>query len=153
MTSVADQGAPPRYTYTDDNRLAIQRGPQGETAFVNRYYTVRNGTVANKEIWSGDQRIVTKQQMPDGQLEQKEFWLHTDLQGSTNLSPCPPARSMNTWNISRRVRPGSKNIRISSMYPSSTSADITMISAPCITLARVGTSRASSFSTAPNPRL
>jgi len=89
VTSVADQGSTTTYTYTDENRLGLQRGPQGETAFVNRYYTVRNANIANKEIWSGDQRIVTKQQMPPGQLEQKEFWLHSDLRGSTNLVTTP----------------------------------------------------------------
>jgi len=85
VTSVADQGSTTTYTYDDQGQLALQRGPQGETAFVNRYYTVLNGTVAWKNYWAGAERIATKMQMPDGQPEQMEYFLHKDLQGSTNF--------------------------------------------------------------------
>ena len=85
VTSVADQGSTTRYTYTDTGTLGLQRGPQGEISFVNRYYTVLNGTVAWKDIWAGDQRIATKKQMPDGEPELMEYFLHSDQLGSTNV--------------------------------------------------------------------
>lgn len=90
VTSVADQGATTRYTYDDEDRLAIERGPQGETSFVNRFYTVRNGTVAWKHFWAGPERIATKRQMPDDEYDEEDFehmlyFLHKDLLGSTNL--------------------------------------------------------------------
>ncbi|MEE8489591.1 MAG: RHS repeat-associated core domain-containing protein, partial [Acidimicrobiia bacterium] len=66
-------------------RLAIERGPGGETSFVNRWYTVRNGTVSRKHIFAGDQRIATKRVMPDGVFEQMQYFMHQNLQGSTNL--------------------------------------------------------------------
>ncbi|HZC25444.1 MAG TPA: hypothetical protein VE287_00350, partial [Actinopolymorphaceae bacterium] len=56
QVSVADQGSTTRYTYDDQGRLAIQRGPLGETAFVSQWYTVDNGTVSWKHIWVGDDR-------------------------------------------------------------------------------------------------
>jgi RHS repeat-associated protein len=89
VSSVADQGSTTTYAYTDDGTLAIQRGPGGEVAFVNRYYTVYNGSVFWKDIYAGDRRIATKQQMPDGQQESKEYFLHTDLLGSTTLVTDP----------------------------------------------------------------
>jgi RHS repeat-associated protein len=63
VTSVADQGSTTRYTYDDANVLAIERGPQGETSFVNRYYTVHNGAVGWKDYWIGTQRIATQRQI------------------------------------------------------------------------------------------
>ena len=89
ITSVADQGSTTTYAYTDDGTLAIQRGPGGEVGFVNRYYTVYNGSVFWKDIYAGDQHIATKMQMPDGQLESKEYFMHTDLLGSTTLATDP----------------------------------------------------------------
>jgi RHS repeat-associated protein len=63
VTSVADQGSTTRYTYDDENVLGIERGPQGETSFVNRYYTVHNGAVGWKDYWIGTERIATQRQM------------------------------------------------------------------------------------------
>ncbi len=96
VTSVADQGATTRYTYDDEDRLAIERGPQGETSFVNRFYTVRNGAVAWKHFWAGAERIATKRQMPDGEFEEPYehmfYFLHKDLLSSTNLVTDPNAK-------------------------------------------------------------
>ena len=64
VTSVADQGSTTRYTYDDQNNLGIQRGPQGEISFVNRYYTVHNGAVGWKDYWIGSQRIATQMVKP-----------------------------------------------------------------------------------------
>lgn len=89
VTSVADQGSTTTYAYTDDGTLAIQRGPGGEVAMVNRYYTVYNASVDWKDIYAGDQRIATKMQMPDGQPELKEYFFHKDLLGSTTLATDP----------------------------------------------------------------
>jgi RHS repeat-associated protein len=77
---VADQGSTTRYTYDDENNLAIERGPQGETSFVNRYYTVRNGTVAWKNYWIGTERIATQMHTPEDSDADE------DLAASTNVS-------------------------------------------------------------------
>ncbi len=89
MTSVADQGSTTRYRYDDEGRLAIERGPTGETSFVNRFYTVRNGTVAWKQIWAGTERIATKREMPEDEYEHRLYFIHKDLLGSTNLVTDP----------------------------------------------------------------
>ncbi|MDH4077531.1 MAG: hypothetical protein OEW29_16495 [Acidimicrobiia bacterium] len=85
MVAVADQGSTTTYAYDDTGRLGIERGPGGETAFVNRWYRVRNGSVAWKDVWIGDRRIATKRQFDDGAEELQGYFFHTDLQGSTNM--------------------------------------------------------------------
>jgi RHS repeat-associated protein len=85
VTSVADQGSTTTYRYDDAGRLAIERGPGGETSFVNRWYTVRNGTVAWKHIFAGDQRVATQRAFSEGEYEHMRYFLHQDLQGSTNI--------------------------------------------------------------------
>lgn len=89
QTSVADQGSTTRYAYDDQGRLAIQRGPLGETAFVNQWYTVDNGTVAWKQIWVGTDRVATQRVYDDGTPEDKRYFLQKDLQGDTNLVTDP----------------------------------------------------------------
>ena len=89
VTSVADQGSTTRYTYDDEDRLAIERGPLGETSFVNRFYTVRDGAIAWKYFWAGTERIATKRQMPVGENEDMRYFFHKDLLGSTNLITDP----------------------------------------------------------------
>lgn len=85
MTSVADQGSKTTYTYDDAGRLAIDRGPLGETAFVNQWYTVENGTVAWKHVWLGGDRVATQRVYDDGTPEDQRHFLHKDLQGNTNM--------------------------------------------------------------------
>ena len=85
VRSVADQGSTTRYAYDDAGRLAIERGPSGETSFVNQWYTVRNGTVAYKHIWAGDDQIALQRAFDDGSYENMRYFLHKDLQGSTDV--------------------------------------------------------------------
>ena len=47
-------GSTTDYTYDDTGQRAIERGPNGETAFVNPWVTVRNGNEICKHVWAGD---------------------------------------------------------------------------------------------------
>ncbi len=85
MTSVADQGSTTTYTYGADNDLAFERGPGGETAFVNGWYTVRNGSERIKHVWVGRDRLASQRAVDDGSYEAKRYFVHKDLQGSTNI--------------------------------------------------------------------
>ncbi|HSK26622.1 MAG TPA: SpvB/TcaC N-terminal domain-containing protein [Jiangellales bacterium] len=84
MTVVDDGSATTRYTYDDAGRRALERGPDGETSFVNRWYTVRNGSVPWKHIWAGDVRFAEKRSQT-GSYEHQQYYLHQDLQGSTHM--------------------------------------------------------------------
>ena len=84
MTLVTDGPSSTDYNYDDTGQRAIERGPSGETATVNPWVTVRNATEIYKHIWAGDDRIGT-QRDDGGSQELKQYFLHKDLQGSTNI--------------------------------------------------------------------
>lgn len=84
ITRIDDGSDTTDYTYDADGRRAIERGPDGDTLFVNRWYTARNGVVPWKNIWAGDDRLGTKRSF-DGDFEHQQYYLHKDLQGSTNV--------------------------------------------------------------------
>ncbi len=84
MRTVTDGPQTTDYTYDDSGQRTIERGPAGETVFVNPWVTVRNTNEIYKHIWAGDNRIAT-QRDDGGNEELKRYFIHTDLQGSTNL--------------------------------------------------------------------
>ena len=84
MRNVTDGPQTTDYNYDDSGQRAIERGPAGETATVNPWVTVRNATEIYKHIWAGNDRIGT--QRDDGGVQEvKQYFLHKDLQGSTNI--------------------------------------------------------------------
>jgi RHS repeat-associated protein len=72
------------YKYDYNGELAIEKKEQGESFFVNPWVTVRNATMW-KQIWAGQDRLATKFAQHDT-FEQKVYYLHKDLQGSTNIA-------------------------------------------------------------------
>ncbi len=83
--TISNQGSTTSFTYDHAGRRAIERGPSGETAFVNQWYMVRNGEVAWKHIWAGHDRLAEQQVYDDGTYEDRRYFMHKDLQGSTNV--------------------------------------------------------------------
>jgi len=84
MRTVTDGPSLTDYNYDDSGQRAIERGPAGETATVNPWVTVRNTTEIFKHVWAGNDRIGT-QRDDGGNQEIKQYFLHKDLQGSTNI--------------------------------------------------------------------
>ncbi|WP_153395385.1 SpvB/TcaC N-terminal domain-containing protein [Ornithinicoccus halotolerans] len=84
MTLADDISNSTTYRYDDTGQLAIERGPNGETAFVNPWVTIRNRNEMFKHVWAGEDRVAT--QRDDGKIEEvKRYFLHKDLQGSTSV--------------------------------------------------------------------
>lgn len=83
-SSIADQGSTTTYRYDDDGTLALERGPQGEVEYVNRYFTAVNGGVAWKQFFAGEVQVATKEVKANA-TEQKRYFLTGDLIGSINL--------------------------------------------------------------------
>ena len=83
MTSINDSSSSTTYAYDDNGVRRIERGPGGETAFINPWVTVLQGNIIYKHVWAGDDRIATQKALPTG--EEKRYFLHKDLQGSTNM--------------------------------------------------------------------
>ncbi len=48
------------YKYDDSGERVIKRGPQGGTAYVSQFYTVRNREVGTKHVFAGGTRLVSK---------------------------------------------------------------------------------------------
>lgn len=78
---IGDTGSTTDYTYDESGRLAIERGKSAETLYVNRWYTVRSGNIT-KHIWADGDRLATQQVLDP--TERRNYYLHKDLQGSTN---------------------------------------------------------------------
>ncbi len=51
---------PKTYKYDDAGERVIKRGPQGETAYINQFFTMRNREVGTKHVFAGGTRLVSK---------------------------------------------------------------------------------------------
>ena len=60
IQSVSDNGRTTTYKYNDAGERVIKRGEQGETAYVNQFFTVRNRSVGTKHVFVGESRLVSK---------------------------------------------------------------------------------------------
>ena len=94
VQSVSDNGHEIDFAYDDTGERVIKRGPQGETVYVNPWFTVRNGTTGSKHVWVGPLRIATKLMKqdrpganPSGNTpyEKDQYFYHADHVGSTNF--------------------------------------------------------------------
>jgi RHS repeat-associated protein len=83
IQSIVENGQPLTFTYNDAGERVTKRGPQGETAYVNPYFTIRDGTDGTKHIYAGGVRVVSKLVKPNTQ-EQDQYYFHADQLGSTN---------------------------------------------------------------------
>jgi len=93
IQAVFDNGQEKDYKYDDQGQRVIKRGPQGETVYVNQFYTDRPGANATKHIYAGTTRIASKLTHKDGPnvpltqktpFEKDLFFYHPDHIGSTN---------------------------------------------------------------------
>ena len=84
MRNISDAYGSTDFTYDDSGQRAIERGPSGETATLSPWATVRNTTDIYKYIWAGNDRI-SIQRDNGGNQELQQYFLHKDLQGSTNI--------------------------------------------------------------------
>ena len=60
IQSVKDNGHEKTYWYDDSGERVIKRGPQGETVYVNQWYTIRDRSVATKHVWAGSSRLASR---------------------------------------------------------------------------------------------
>jgi RHS repeat-associated protein len=93
IQSLFDNGHEKTYKYDDQGKRAIKRGPQGETVYVNQYFTIRNKEIGTKHVFIGQNRMVSKLMKqdkpganPQGNtpVEKDLFFFHPDHLGSSN---------------------------------------------------------------------
>jgi RHS repeat-associated protein len=89
VQSIAENGHTITYKYDAAGQRVIKRGPQGETAYVNQYFTVRNGQIGTKHIFVGTSRLVSKlvkqaDPLEPPPVEKDQYFYHPDHLGSTS---------------------------------------------------------------------
>jgi YD repeat-containing protein len=77
IQSVFDNGHEKTYKYDDAGQRVIKRGPQGETAYVNQYFSIRNRNIGTKHIFAGTTRVVSKL-MKRNADEKDRYFFHPD---------------------------------------------------------------------------
>ena len=70
LQTLADQGHTQQYKYDADGQRTIKRGPQGETVYVNQFYTQRPGATGTKHVYAGTTR--DRQQAPEAGHPQRQ---------------------------------------------------------------------------------
>jgi len=93
IQSVADNGSTKTYKYDDQGNRLIKRGPQGETVYVNQFFTDRPRANGTKHVYAGTTRIASKlmrqdtpNSNPNGNtpFEKDLYFYHPDHLGSSN---------------------------------------------------------------------
>jgi RHS repeat-associated protein len=94
IQQISDNGQTTAFVYDDSGQRVIKRGPQGETAYINQFWTVRNRSVGTKHIFIGDTRIASKVVPGDAHLDPNStdpftsvlgrWWQHRSEQGWQN---------------------------------------------------------------------
>jgi RHS repeat-associated protein len=93
IQEVSDQGHVKTYKYDDQGQRIIKRGPQGETVYVNQFYTQRPGATGTKHVYAGTSRIASKlvrQDTPNANpngntpFEKDLYFYHPDHLGSSS---------------------------------------------------------------------
>lgn len=60
VKEIQDNGRSSYYLYDDQGERVSKRGQHGETFYINRFYSIRNGELGTKSIYAGNTRIVSK---------------------------------------------------------------------------------------------
>lgn len=84
IQSIADNGQTNNYKYDDAGDRMVKRGPGGETAYVNQYFSIRNGQIGTKHVFIGTTRVASKL-MKNKAYEKDTFYFHSDHLSSTNF--------------------------------------------------------------------
>jgi len=92
IQSIADNGHTMTYKYDHAGNRVIKQGPQGETAYVNQWFTIRNREVGTKHVYAGSTRVCSKLMKqdkpgsnPNGNqpFEKDTYFYHPDHLGSS----------------------------------------------------------------------
>ena len=60
VKEIDDNGRATYFLYDDAGERVLKRGQHGETFYLNRFYSIKNGEIGTKSIYAGNTRVVTK---------------------------------------------------------------------------------------------
>lgn len=94
IREIRDNGKTTAFVYNDAGERVIKRGAQGETAYINQFWTVRNRSVGTKHVFVGDTRIASKVVPGDAHIDAAskdpftsvlgQWWQHRATEGWQN---------------------------------------------------------------------
>jgi len=85
IASLSNNGQETDYVYDDSGNRVIKRGAEGETVYVNQYFTIRNGQIGTKQVIIGGDLVAEKMVDHDPTvLEKQQYFFHQDQIGSSN---------------------------------------------------------------------
>jgi RHS repeat-associated protein len=102
LASVSDNGHTTSFVYDHSGQRAAKIGVAGETVYVNSLFTVRNGRIATKHVFVGDERVASRLSPGDAHVRPTEddlvstmlgrWWLHRSARGwerasNTEMNP------------------------------------------------------------------
>jgi RHS repeat-associated protein len=90
LAAVADNGQTTRFLYDASGSRTNKSGQHGETIYVNRWYSVRNGALGSKHVFADELRIASTVTQPvtegtTSPVETKLYYYHGDPLGSSNF--------------------------------------------------------------------
>jgi RHS repeat-associated protein len=60
VKQIEDNGKTTYFLYDDAGERVVKRGEHGETIYVNRFFSIRNGELGTKHVFAGETRVVSK---------------------------------------------------------------------------------------------
>lgn len=85
LVSVADNGQTTRFLYDAGGMRTNKAGQHGETTYVNRWFSIRNGAIASKHVFADDIRLSTKVSPAPNPPSEKVYFYQGDHLGSAQL--------------------------------------------------------------------
>jgi RHS repeat-associated protein len=85
LAAVADNGQTTRFLYDADGTRTNKAGPQGETLYVNRWFSIRSGSIASKHVFADDVRLATKVSPDSKPSSEKVYFYQADHLGSAQF--------------------------------------------------------------------
>jgi RHS repeat-associated protein len=86
LAASADNGQTTRFLYDAAGVRTNKQGPNGETIYVNPYFSLKNGAIASKHVYADDVRLATRIAQPAGVPgAQPLYFYHGDHLGSSNF--------------------------------------------------------------------
>jgi RHS repeat-associated protein len=85
LTAVADNGQTTRFLYDAGGMRTNKAGQHGETTYVNRWFSIRNGAIVSKHVYADDVRLSTKVSPDPTPPSEKVYFYQGDHLGSTQF--------------------------------------------------------------------
>ncbi len=85
LKAVADNGQTTRFLYDSNGTRSNKAGQNGETIYVNRWFSVRNGSIVSKHVFADDTRLATIVASNPNPSSEKLYFYQPDHLGSTHF--------------------------------------------------------------------